>query len=575
MAELTLTGLPASDGIAIGPAYRLVPVDMTVPDRIAGPFAAEWLRFEQAQDAGRKELEELRQRLAGRVGEEHAAIFDAQQLMLDDPMLVGGIRRRLQQGLTAERAVVDTAAEVAQMLSAMLGELFAARSADVHDIGRRLVRLLLDRAPVALDELTQPAVIIAQELAPSETAGLDQALALGICTAGGGRTSHSAILARTFGIPAVVAVGDALLYKLSTGEQVILDGSSGRLVIAPDQETLEAYRQQAAQQQQKRKVLHRAAHREARMMDGRRVEVAANISDLASARQAVAEGAESVGLLHTEFLYLDEVRPPDEDHQLIIYGEIFETLGGRPVIVRTLDIGGDKPPSFLPFPKEMNPFMGWRAIRISLERTDLFRTQLRAIMRAAVGHSVRLMFPMIDDLAELAQAQKIVADVRSELQRAGLPFASDLPVGIMVETPATAVMADVLARSADFFSLGTNDLTQYTLAVDRGNAKVAGLFQPLHPAVLRLIHQTIEGAHRAGKWVGMCGELAGMPKAIPILLGLGLDELSMVPLAIPEAKDLISRLREPEVRSIAEQTLAMATQAEVDTLMSDFLATVQ
>jgi len=428
---------------------------------------------------------------------------------------------------------------------------------------------------VALDELAQPAVIIAEELAPSETAGLDPARALGICTAGGGWASHSAILARTLGIPAVVAVGDALLYKLSTGEQVILDGSSGRLVIAPDQETLEAYRQQAAQQQQKRKVLHQAAHREARMMDGRRVEVAANISDLASARQAVAEGAESVGLLRTEFLYLDEVRPPDEDHQLIIYGEIFEALGGRPVIVRTLDIGGDKPPSFLPFPKEMNPFMGWRAIRISLERTDLFRTQLRAIMRAAVGHSVRIMLPMIDDLAELAQAQKIVADVRSELQRAGLPFASDLPVGIMVETPAAAVMTDVLARSTDFFSLGTNDLTQYTLAVDRGNAKVAGLFQPLHPAVLRLIHQTIEGAHRAGKWVGMCGELAGMPKAIPILLGLGLDELSMVPLAILEAKDLISRLREPEVRSIAEQTLAMATQAEVDTLLSDFLATVQ
>jgi multiphosphoryl transfer protein len=307
------------------------------------------------------------------------------------------------------------------MLSAMSGELFAARSADVQDTGRRLVRLLLGLPPAGLDELAQPAVVFAEELAPSDTAGLDPALALGISIAGGGWTSHSAILAQMLGIPAVVAVGDALLHEVSNGEQVILDGSSGQLLIAPDQETLEAYQQQSAQRQQKRKDWHRAAHHAAWMMGGRRVEVAANISDLASARQAVAQGAEGVGLLRTEFLYLDEVRPPDEDHQLFIYREIFEALGGRPVIVHALDISGDKPPSFLPFPKEMNPFMGWRAIRISLERTDPFRTQLRAIMRAVVGHSVRIIFPMIDDLAELAQAQQNPSPTKCA-RRARMPW---------------------------------------------------------------------------------------------------------------------------------------------------------
>lgn len=306
--------------------------------------------------------------------------------------------------------------------------------------------------------------------------------------------------------------------------------------------------------------------------NGRRIEVAANIGDAASARDAVVNGAEGVGLLRTEFLYLDEVEPPSEEKQIAVYKEIFEVMGQRPVIVRTLDIGGDKPPSYLPFPQEMNPFLGWRAIRISLDRPELFQTQLRAILRAAVGHRVRIMFPMVSDLEELQAARRAVEDVKAQLAAEKLEFGNDVPVGIMVETPAAAMLVDVLADAADFFSLGTNDLTQYTLAVDRGNATVAKLFQALHPSVLRLIKRTIDLAHARGKWVGMCGELAGMQKAIPILLGLGLDEFSMNPRAIPDAKRLIRQLSDERACEIAEQALQLGTAREIEAYMTEELA---
>jgi phosphoenolpyruvate-protein phosphotransferase len=309
-----------------------------------------------------------------------------------------------------------------------------------------------------------------------------------------------------------------------------------------------------------------------RFADGRRVEVAANIGDLASAREAVENGAEGVGLLRTEFLYLNEAQPPPEEKQRALYQAIFEALAGWPVIVRTLDIGGDKPPSYLPFKPELNPFLGWRAIRICLDLPELFKTQLRAVLRAAVGHDARLMFPMISSLEELRCAREVLEQAKAELTAEGLAFAPDVPVGIMVETPAAAVLVDVLAEAADFFSLGTNDLTQYTLAVDRGNAQVAGLFQPLHPAVLRLVKQTIDAGHARGRWVGMCGEMAGMLKAIPILVGLGLDELSMAPRAIPAAKHLLSQLSSERAAGIAAEALAQGTAAGVEALMRGRLA---
>jgi phosphotransferase system enzyme I (PtsI) len=569
MTETNLHGIPASDGIAIGPVHRFEQADLTIPPRQASSFEDERVRFEQARQKARAELEGVRQRVAQRAGEADAAIFEAHQLMLDDPLLEDKVIERLRQGATAEQAVDEATAEVADMLAGMEAELFAARAADVRDVGRRVIRLLLGRPPADLAELPRSCVIVAGELTPSDTAGLDPSLALGICTARGGLTSHSAILARALGIPAVVGIGDGALDRVPDGIEVIVDGTAGLLVISPEPATVRAYKDRQAAARQRRETLRELAQRPAHTADGRRVEVAANVGDVASARSADDMGAEGIGLLRTEFLYLDEEQPPSEERQIQSYTEIFEAMAGRPVIVRTLDIGGDKPPSYIPFPEEMNPFLGWRAVRISLDRPDLFRTQLRAILRAAAGHQVQVMIPMITGLEELRRARALMAEAQASLQRDGLDHAADVPLGIMVETPAAAVLVDVLAREADFFSLGTNDLTQYTLAVDRGNATVAGLFQPLHPAVLRLIRTAIGAAHRADRWIGMCGELAGMRKAIPILLGLGLDEFSMAPGSIPEAKEMIGRLTIERAQAIAERALALGTAEEVEAYMRE------
>ena len=436
---------------------------------------------------------------------------------------------------------------------------------------RGILRILLGLPDLTLGNLREPSIVIAHDLTPSDTASLDPKVTLGFCTEAGGLTSHSAILARTLGIPAIVALGEDLIRRVPTGTQLVLDGETGKLFVSAGDQTVKQYQRTRDEREMRRMQIRAHAGEPAHTSNGRRVEVGANIGDAASARDALANGAEGVGLLRTEFLYLDQVQPPSEESQLGIYEEIFKVMGQRPLIVRTLDIGGDKPPSYLPFPQEMNPFLGWRAIRISLDRTDLFKTQLRAILRAAVGYQARIMFPMVSDLDELRRARHLVDEVKVELSHEKLAFANNVPVGIMVETPAAAVLVDVLSEAADFFSLGTNDLTQYTLAVDRGNATVSALYQPLHPSVLRLIQQTIQLAHARGKWVGMCGELAGMAKAIPILLGLGLDEFSMSPRAIPEAKHLIRQLDDNKARKIADDALGLKTAAEIDTYMQETL----
>lgn len=571
-AERVLKGIAASDGIAIGPAFLYLPPDLTLPQRFPEPPEMEFRRFQAACEQALQELESLQINLVRHPGgEELAQIFTAHQVMLEDPMLVDSVRQKITAGLTAEQAVKEATQELAVLLAGMAQELFAARAADVRDVGGRLLRILLGRQERGLENLLEPAVIIAQDLMPSDTAKLNPELVLGFCTAGGGLTSHSAILARTLGLPAVVGLGEPLLSAVTSQQLLIMDGSAGALILQPEPETLRRYQEQKGQRAAQIQVIKARAQQQTFTADGHRVEVAANIGEVSTARTALEYGAEGVGLLRTEFLYLNEAQPPDETRQMEIYRQIFAVMETQPVIVRTLDIGGDKPPSYLSFPQEMNPFLGWRAIRICLETPVLFKTQIRAILRAAAGHNVRIMFPMICSLDELLCARDLVQRVQSELQEEGLAYAPDVPVGIMVETPAAAVLVDVLAEAADFFSLGTNDLTQYTLAVDRGNEKVANLFRPLHPAVLRLIRMTIETAHRKGRWVGMCGELAGMPKAIPILLGLGLDEFSMVPGAIPAAKDLIRRLTLPQARQIAEHALVLPTAAEIEEYMDTVL----
>jgi phosphotransferase system enzyme I (PtsI) len=574
MPEKKIHGIPASDGIAIGPVFCYIPTELSIPVCAAGTAEEEMMRFAAARERARLELQGLYDAIEKRVGREEASIFEAHQEMLADPALAAKVQELVEIGQTAEQALVKATEELAGLLSSMGDELFAARALDVRDVGRRLLRVLLGLPDTALSAVTEPSIILADDLTPSDTASLDPALTLGFITAQGGLTSHSAILARTLGLPAIVGMGNNVLDEVSDGATVLMDGRSGEMIIEPVPETIKRFEELRLQRESHLQILKAASGKEACTANGRRVEVAANVGEAASARDAVEYGAEGIGLLRTEFLYLDDVQAPGEEKQYRIYREIFEVMCGRPVIVRTLDIGGDKPPSYLPFPEEMNPFLGWRAIRISLDEPALFTTQLRAILRAAAGHQARIMFPMVSDLDELRRARDIVEMVKQDLNRESIEFAVDVPIGIMVETPAAAMLVDVLAEASDFFSLGTNDLTQYTMAVDRGNAKVSRLFQPLHPAVLRLIRQTIDAGHSKGKWVGMCGELAGMTKAIPILLGLGLDEFSMSPRAIPEAKALIGKLTDDRAREIAVHAMAFGTAAEIENYMKEILGSL-
>lgn len=575
MTEVNLKGIPASEGVAIGSAFCFIPVEPTVPARTAEDPQEEMARFDAAREQALEEVSAVKAKLLERTDEVTAAIFDAHALMLSDPMLHSAIQNKVEQGQSIEAAVVAAIEEVAATLGSMDEELFAARAQDVRDVGQRLLRILTDMPDSSLDALQQPSIIVAHDLTPSDTVGLQPELTLGFCTAAGGLTSHTAILARTLGIPAVVGLGSDALELIENDTRLVLNGLEGVVIVEPTSETVDSHLAMAKRQAERMTLIKDSAGQTAYTASGRRVEVGANVGDEDSARDAVSFGAEGVGLLRTEFLYLREARPPSEDHQIEAYRSIFEALAGRPVIIRTLDIGGDKPPTYVDFPDEQNPFLGWRGIRVCLDEPSLLKTQLRAILRAAVGHKALIMYPMISSVDELRQANAILDEARAELTKEGLEHVTDVPVGIMIETPASVALADVLATECDFFSIGTNDLTQYTLALDRTNERVAHLYQPLHPAVLRLIRDTVVAAHERGIWVGMCGELAGMKKAIPILVGLGLDELSMAPRGIPEAKWLIRQLTDPQARDVAQQAMSFSTALEVEELMGKELDKLQ
>ena len=576
MTEAYIKGIAASENIAVGQVFLYSAPNMAIPSRSACDPQVERARFTQACDGARRELENLEKQVAVRTqNEDLAAIFSAHQMMLDDPLFSEKVETQIDSGINVEKAVSEATSELSEMLAAMGDELFAARAVDIRDVGRRVIRILLGLPDTALDSMQAPAVIVAEDLTPSDTANLNPELALGICTAMGGLTSHSAILARTLGLPAIVGIGLEAFRSINQGNRVIVDGFTGILTINPEDETVQKVLQKKQRYQEEMQSIIISAKHPGCTADGRRVEVVANIGDLESAREALEFGAEGVGLLRTEFLYLNDVHAPNEEKQTKIYSDIFDIMGTLPVVIRTMDIGGDKPPSYLPFPQEMNPFLGWRAIRMCLENEDIFKTQLRAILRAANGHDIRIMFPMVISVEELRCAREMLDTAAAELKQEGREFAEKVQIGIMVETPAAAVLVDQLAGLSDFFSLGTNDLTQYTLAVDRGNEKVANLYQPLHPAVLRLINLTISEAHKKGKWVGMCGELAGMPKAIPILLGMGLDEFSMNSRAIPAAKQLMRKITDLDAQVISEHALSLATSAEVESYMDGILTSLE
>lgn len=558
-----LEGIPASEGTAVAPVFLYRPTELRVEQRTVTDVPAEVARLHSALRQAREELTALQTEVAER--DEHVArIFEFQRMMLEDQTLVEAIEEHLRQSArNAEAAVGQVMDEWVARFEHMDDALMRLRAADVRDVGDRVLRILLgveEERP--LSALPEPVIVVAHDLTPSDTARLDRERVHGLCTAMGGATSHIAILARMWNIPAVVGLGDRLL-QIPDGTLLAVDGEAGVVQVEPSPELVRAYQEREARRAALRAEAMRQIEEPAITQDGQQVEVVANVGDVPSAREALEQGAEGIGLLRTEFLYLDRSTLPDEEEQVSAYRAIAEVMGRRPVIVRTLDVGGDKPLPAIPRPEETNPALGVRAIRLSRAHPDLLRIQLRAILRAGAGHNLKVMFPLVATLEEVRWAKELLRQAQEELAAAGIEYARDIEVGIMVETPAAALVADVLAQEVDFFSIGSNDLTQYTLATDRGNERLGDLYRPLDPAVIRLIARVIEAGHAAGKWVGLCGELAGQRVAIPVLLGLGLDEFSMTPRAIPEAKQLIRSLSTAEARKIAEHALGLATAAEI------------
>jgi len=556
-----LIGIPASPGYAAGPAIVLKLAEPEIKQRTIDDPEAEWKRLLKALEAVRASTQQLRRQISTSATEYDAAIFDAHVMFLNDPDLLEKVRLAILDGHRNAEWAWSEAIQVALVEYRKIeDDYMRARATDVADIGRQVL-IQLNGSAAALN-MPSPGILIAADLSPSDTARLDRAMVLGVCTEMGGPTSHSAILARTLGIPAVLGCGEAI-GEIAEGTPLVVDGSTGQVWIAPSAQISSVYQEKIVEWRNLQALARQTSRAPAVSKDGIAVEIVANIGSAKDARTALDSGADGVGLLRSEFLFLGRLDMPEEEEQFAAYQEIAEVMGGLPLVVRTLDVGGDKPLAYLPQKEEQNPFLGKRALRLCLDKPDFFKAQLRAILRVSAGHNIKIMFPMVADIAELRHALSLLEEAREEVLRRGILTAPKVDVGIMVEIPSAALLAPVFAGEVDFFSIGTNDLTQYTMAAERGNADVAYLQDALHPAVLRLIDRTIRAADEAGKWVGVCGELAGDPVAIPILLGLGVKELSMAPGSIPAAKSLARTLDIARLRDFARESLELESAAAV------------
>ena len=557
-----IKGIAASSGIAIAKAYKLVMPDLTVTKKTIEDVEKEIARYEEAMEKTAKELEMIKEAASKNLSAEEAAVFDAHALVLSDPEMKTQVEDKIKnEKINADAALEDIANMFIGMFESMEDEYFKERASDIKDVSRRLLASLLGKAlpnPALIDE---EVVIIADDLTPSDTAQLNKNLVRGFATNIGGRTSHSAIMARSLEIPAVVAC-KTITEEVNDGDMIILDGSEGIVIINPSDEEIATYKVKRDEFIAYREELKKLKDEKTVSTDGHHVELVANIGSPKDIQGVLENGAEGVGLYRTEFLYMESAELPTEDEQYEAYKAVLEGVNG-PVVVRTLDIGGDKEIAAIDLPKEMNPFLGVRAIRLCFQREDIFRTQLRALLRASTHGDLRIMFPMIATLQEFRQAKGILLEEKAKLEAEGVEINPNIQVGIMIEIPAAAVLADQFAKEVDFFSIGTNDLIQYTFAADRMSSTISYLYQPFNPSILRLVKHVIDSAHKEGKWAGMCGEMAGEPLAAPLLLGLGLDEFSMSATSVLAQRKLIRGLSKAEMEELANEAIQKSTMDEV------------
>ena len=568
-----ISGIPASPGIVFGKALVLKEEKIVLDNqKIAeDQIETEIARFYEGRSAAVEQLSSIRDRALKSLGEDKAAIFEGHLMILEDEELeeeiIDYIRSNKANAAAAAGKIIDQQVE---MLSEIDDEYLKERAGDIRDIGNRLLKNILGMHIVDLGEINEEAILVAYDLTPSETAQLNLDKVLGFITDIGGRTSHTSIMARSLELPAIVGTNN-VTQQVNSGDFLILDAINNAVYVNPTQEKIDELKAQQAQLAEEKAELAKLKDLPALTLDGHRVDVVANIGTIRDCEGADRNGAEGVGLYRTEFLFMDRDQLPTEEEQFQAYKEVVEAMNGRIVVLRTMDIGGDKELPYLNLPKEMNPFLGWRAIRIALDRREILHAQLRAVLRASAFGKLAVMFPMIISVEEIRELKAVIAELKQELRNEGKAFDENIQIGVMVETPSAAVNAKFLAKEVDFFSIGTNDLTQYTLAVDRGNEMISHLYNPMSPSVLSLIKQVIEASHAEGKWTGMCGELAGDERATLLLLGMGLDEFSMSAISVPRIKKLIRNVNFADAKALADKALQLPTAAEIEKLVDEFL----
>ena len=557
-------GTGASPGIALGRALVIEHSELVIEKKTIENIDEEIQKLESAVKVSKEELTKVKEKALAELGEHEAEIFEAHLLVLEDPELIGSAISKIRdEKVNADYALNEIKEMFVAMFESMDNEYMRERAADIKDVTNRVLRHILGIKVVDLAGLDEEVVLIAHDLTPSDTATMNKNMVLGFLTDIGGRTSHTAIMARTLEIAAVVGLND-ITKKVKDGDYTVFNGDTGEVIVNPDEETKAKYASLKEEFEEYRKSLELLKGQASITTDGRHVELAGNIGSPNDVEGLIKNDAEGVGLYRTEFLYMDkEDSFPTEEEQYEAYKAVLEGMNNKPIVIRTLDIGGDKELPYFEMEAEMNPFLGYRAIRLCLDRKDIFKTQLRALYRASVHGKLRIMFPMISSLEELLDAKEVIKEVLKELDAENIAYSNDVEVGMMIEIPSAAVISDVLDKHVDFFSIGTNDLIQYTCAVDRMNQKISHLYNQFNPAVLRLIKMVIDNAHKEGKWVGMCGESAGDQRMIPILLGFGLDEFSMSPISILPARKLITSLSYADMQKFADEVLAMGTAKEI------------